>query len=463
MNHSAVSTATCVNCHSGATYSTGVIPVPKSPSVPIHLSTNADCYTCHGYVYNTFKINPVKMNHAGILSNCQSCHGGQTYQGVTPKAKPATGHIATTGTADCVPCHTIPGTSASASFAGKNSGWTMGAAGHAAAGVTSASACISCHNGQTFVTGVVPAAKPATHITTLTAATDCNICHANFNTFAGQGVGWTMQHSGVSTATCTNCHNNQTFANGVLPVSKGTSPAHIATTADCLICHGSTGTSLTTFNTGLSKGLVTMHGAVTNPTVCGACHARTATTKQYQGVAVLGFPSNHMLIGAATDCYVCHTNYTTFAGKGVGWTMSTTQHTGLPGVCTSCHTGQTFANGVTPTQKTAITGHIPTTLTGFLGDACSNCHTSTAANGGFKTVKMNHGSFGPPAPGGGVKNSPTSCSQCHDTSAIYKFKDVTVSTKTAGNHEGSKAADDCNKSGCHRPTGNKGTLYTKWN
>jgi hypothetical protein len=450
MNHNAVNTATCTNCHNGQTFTTGIKPVSKSAAAPAHITTGNDCYTCHGYVYSSFKINPAKMNHAGILSNCQGCHNGTAFQGVTPKSKPATGHIATT-TADCVPCHTIPSSSATASFAGKGTGWNMGTAGH---GAVNSTTCINCHNGQTFTTGVIPAPKPVSHITTLTAATDCNVCHSNFNTFAGQGSGWVMNHTGVSTATCTNCHNNQTFANGVKPVSKGASPAHIATTADCMVCHSGT----TTFANGMATTLTTLHANITNPTVCATCHGRSAAGIQFQGVKPVGMPTNHMIVGAATDCYTCHTNYTTFAGQGVGWTMSTTQHAGLPGTCVSCHTGQTFATGVQPRMKP--NNHIPTTLAGLMGDNCSNCHSSTAYPNGFLTEKMNHGSVT-----GGAQA--TGCAACHSTNLANGLLTKTARKRTLPENSPSEhraaTGKDCSTSGCHRPLGNKGTPYTKWN
>jgi hypothetical protein len=198
-------------------------------------------------------------------------------------------------------------------------------------------------------------------------------------------------------------------------------------------------------------------------TPCATCHGATAGIA-FQGVTPVFKPSNHVLTGA--DCSICHTLYTTFAGIGTGWKMSTNEHLNVTGTCVSCHTGQTFATGITPMQKSFIALHIPTTLTGFLGDACSNCHTSTAYPNGFKTVKMNHGTFGPTGvTATGTFNTPTSCSQCHGKGGTYtaSFKSTSPTVVTMGSHQGSKSTDDCNKSGCHKPSGSKGKPYTTWN
>jgi hypothetical protein len=353
-----------------------------------------------------------------------------------------------------VPCHTIPSSAASATFAGKGVGWNMGAAGHAAAGLTSASACISCHNGQTFATGVLPAAKPATHITTLAATTDCNICHANFTTFAGQGAGWTMQHSGVSITTCNNCHVGQTFATGVKPVSMATN--HIKTTstaaggAQCSVCHAGT----STFANGKMGNTGHAATAIT-PTPCATCHGATAGIA-FQGVTPVFKPSNHVL--TAADCAICHPLYTTFAGIGTGWKMSTNEHLNVTGTCVSCHTGQTFATGITPKMKTAVK-HIPTTVTGLLGDACSNCHSSTLYPNGFATEKMNHNNL----QGGGTPSALNGCAACHSTNFASGVAGPNAGKmRTLGNHENSKLTTDCSSSNCHKPLGKRGTPYTSW-
>jgi hypothetical protein len=78
---------------------------------------------------------------------------------------------------------------------------------------------------------------------------------------------------------------------------------------------------------------------------------------------------------------------------------------------------------------------------------CNACHTSTTS----WTARMNHnGSMG-----GGAGW----CKSCHASGTSYigsmERKSLTHQRKTP-------PAIDCSESGCHRPLGNKGAAYTKW-
>jgi predicted CXXCH cytochrome family protein len=129
------------------------------------------------------------LSHAGVTSNCASCHNG-----VLASGKGAA-HIASNSA--CQNCHTTMA-------------WLPARFDHQ--GVRAI--CASCHN------GVVASGKPAQHVQT---AQDCGACHGT--------IAWnvaTFSHVGVS-ATCRSCHN------GVIAISMPVQ--HPITTLDCGSCH----------------------------------------------------------------------------------------------------------------------------------------------------------------------------------------------------------------------------------
>jgi hypothetical protein len=131
------------------------------------------------------------------------------------------------------------------------------------------------------------------------------------------------------------------------------------------------------------------------------------------------------------------------------------KHTGLTARCDSCHgrlpyTGQGIYGAL---GTAAISNHIPTTIT--TGLDCTTCHTTlTAANinvvsgaADWRAEIMNHNN----AQGGG----PSYCVDCHQT----KLYMGTMDTK---NHKSTSKTKDCSSSGCHKPKGTEGTLYSIW-
>jgi len=130
-----------------------------------------------------------RVNHAGVVANCFSCHNGVLAAGKGPR------HIA--GNNSCENCHTT--------FA-----WIPAHFDHR--GVTAT--CASCHNGATAP------GKPIRHIQT---NQDCSACHGT--------IAWapaTFNHVGIN-ATCQSCHN------GIAATAKQI--GHIPTTRDCGSCH----------------------------------------------------------------------------------------------------------------------------------------------------------------------------------------------------------------------------------
>jgi hypothetical protein len=135
--------------------------------------TSASCETCHK---STVSFAGARMDHAGITTNCASCHNGRTALG-----KPAT-HIATT--AACETCH-----KSTVTFAGARMDHT---------GITGN--CAACHNGQT-ATG-----KPANHFVT---SLPCESCHqAGFWSTVSYRHASTMYPDHGSRLTCASCHTS---------------------------------------------------------------------------------------------------------------------------------------------------------------------------------------------------------------------------------------------------------------
>lgn len=143
-------------------------------------------------------------------------------------------------------------------------------------------------------------------------------------------------------------------------------------------------------------------------------------------------PANHLPTTASCDA--CH-NKTAWVGT------YTFNHVGAV-ACQTCHDARYTGVVAKPSN------HVPTTLAGLPGNECSNCHSSTTS---FATEKMNHG---PATPSGLI------CKTCHLTGTTFlgsmDKKSLTHDSKTT-------KATDCSFSGCHKPLGSKGKLFTSWN
>jgi len=449
-DHGSIGATTCTSCHNG---------VSARGKTTTHITTSSDCGTCHTSAntsnYTTF-LGAVFTHTTIGASTCSSCHNG-----ISAIGKP-TFHIATT--AECNTCHTQSNTANYTTFLGA-----------IYVHPTSPGVCSTCHNGTTAK------GKSATHIATTAA---CDVCHtqsntANYTTFLGA----TYVHP-TPPGVCSTCHNNVS--------AKGKPTSHVATTAECNLCHTQSNTAnYTTF-----LGAIYTHN--TPPGVCSNCH---------NGTTALGKPTWHMVTTAACDS--CHTqsntaNYTTFLGA----TGSVDHSTIAAGTCATCHNGATAKgqpSGHIPTgsnscdaggchQKyngttiltfapgtmnhTLVTGtscytchngsyttqgnmgaqamplnHIPIAITGGTGGLpCTTCHTSpnyTSASG-WSSEKMNHNG----AQGMGV---PIYCVTCHLTGSTYQGNMFKM------NHNGASTSKDCSSSSCHKPLGRYGIAYSKWN
>ncbi len=428
MNHVATA-GQCVSCHNGAYNFANANAQTAS-----HIPTTAQCDTCHVSGFVTWS--PSMMNHTGMEGRCITCHSGG-FIAQNAQTKPAT-HVATT--AQCDTCHKSTVTWATATFE------------HAAASTPVAGRCSSCHN-STQALG-----KPTSHVPT---GAQCDTCHAGFISFKPAQMNHTglaglcstchsgsytfanaqarpvnhvptsrecdschvsgfvawgpaqMNHTGLA-GLCSSCHNGTYLAQNaqVKPV------AHVATTAQCDTCHGSTTTWATVSFVHAADAVgqcATCHNSVnalgkpTNhvPTAaqCDSCHSGYSAFKParmnhagtagacaqchsgtYTFVNALARSNSH--IPTIASCDVCHT------GGYVAWSPAVMNHAGLNGVCANCHSG----GYVTQNAQTKPATHIATTA------QCDTCHSSTTT---WATATFNHAAATPAVAG--------RCSSCHNS------------------------------------------------
>lgn len=469
--HTGVVAGSCATCHNGSN------ALGKNLS---HIPTTVACDSCHKN-YTAFA--PAQMNHAGMTGQCLTCHTG-AYVSVNAQTKSAT-HVSTT--AQCDTCHK------------STTVWTGATYAHPA---TAIGTCSNCHNGTT-APGKLLAHIPTTR--------QCDSCHKNYVAFKPAQ----MDHSIGAIGQCSSCHGGAYLSVNALAKPGGV--GHIPTTAQCDTCHknytlfapatmshtGTTGQCLNCHTGGYTAQNAQVKSAthIVTAQSCDACHLTTAWTPTsfahtaiqlsgktcatcHNGTAAAGKPAFH--IPTTQSCDVCHRT-------GIAWLPLITPyaHTGVGvGTCTSCHVisypemDYKPANHLPTTascdachNKIAWVGtytfnhigavacqtchdarytgvvakpsnHIPTTVAGLPGNECSNCHTSTTS---FATEKMNHG---PATPSGLI------CKTCHLSGTTFlgsmDKKSLTHDSKTT-------KATDCSFSGCHKPLGSKGKLFTSWN
>jgi hypothetical protein len=147
------------------------------------------------------------------------------------------------------------------------------------------STCASCHKGGVFM------GTPNT----------CNACHTGDPRFATVSI--TSNHVPIGVVSCSNCHNTTTFDNahmshssvssfrcdschtGTYSDANGKPRDHLATTADCKVCHGTSSWSVShaAIHLGVTTGCVTCHNnqvvagkPLNHPVtsdVCETCHS----------------------------------------------------------------------------------------------------------------------------------------------------------------------------------------------
>ncbi len=352
-------TAACSSCHSGQ-YA-GVTSINTSTHIPLPGGTTCD--TCHssagaaptfqGVLFHSMPPGNGATAPAGMT--CSTCHTG-SFAGAIGKGL---AHFPTA--ADCISCHTQVNTSSYTTFTGadfSHSGQSPGT-------------CGTCHRGQY---GGVVSINAAKHIPQ-SSGNACDACHTDSITGLPGSATPTFLNvifhqttAGASpTGSCTTCHSGAYISVGALPKNLG----HVATTADCRVCHTQANTvNYTSFlGASFSHSPGTYASFPTGTTAtprCDSCHnGSTATGKSPTHVATTG------------DCISCHINSTTgcpncvtFYGVQYDHTNPTTgiaAYTTFPATgstpnprCDSCH-------GITALGKNA--GHISTS------DDCMTCHT----------------------------------------------------------------------------------------
>jgi hypothetical protein len=178
------------------------------------------------------------------------------------------------------------------------------------------------------------------------------------------------------------------------------------------------------------------YGGVFNgtPKACIGCHnGDPARNAMYRSASHI--PT------ALVECSNCHN---TAAFKPA--TMSHTSVTSI--TCKSCHNGSYTTQG-TQGALGQPSNHIPVLqlLNGASLD-CNACHTSTTL---WATQTMNHNAT--------VGSGAGWCKGCHLRGTNYLGHGELMSLT----HQQSNPVPlDCSQSNCHRPLGNKGSMYRKW-
>jgi hypothetical protein len=389
----------CASCHTGSYL--GAVGKPNNQT---HASVTGNCESCHKST-SSWAAN---VDHSTFNSstNCASCHNGSTATG-----KPVT-HVPV-GSSNCFNCH-------------NTSGWLPSKWNHTQLTVTGQ--CASCHTG-----GYPPAdGRPGNHVpyqsVPVTAANNCDACHRGSTTtwangkvhaYASLSSHCASCHTGLSSH-CASCHTGSYLG----AVGKPNNQTHASVTGNCESCHKSTSSWAANFTHA--------PGNQVGSGTCDTCH---------NGSTATGKPGNHIPIPTGpARCDACHKSQT-------GWKNSLTMNHSVVtgGTCKSCHGGGYTAQGATAKP----TNHIPELqlLNGAAMD-CNACHTSTSS---FGSMRMNHNNS--------QGNGAGWCKACHDKSTNY----AGGMEKKSLTHEKSTGVTDCSQSGCHRPLGNKGSPYTKWN
>ena len=225
MNHSGVTAASCNGCHTGQTFATGVtpkiMPSPSGPGGHIAITGGTDCVRCHTTT-SSGGFATRRMDHTyANTATCNGCHTGQTFvTGVTPRQKPAPGHIPVLG--DCASCHsntTVPG------------GFTTWNMNHTAVNTATCATCHATASAATFMAST-PAivTPPSSHTPAFLGGRDCGNsgCHGTANTGPGGFALAGKTHTAADAGKCNTCHG---------ATATGQVAGHILTAAQCDTCH----------------------------------------------------------------------------------------------------------------------------------------------------------------------------------------------------------------------------------
>jgi len=463
MDHAAVDTARCANCH-GATFQQPANYQPTDQTAAkdtsgaanghIPLQAGQDCKACHT---DTVSFANWTMSHAGITSNCSSCHSDATQYvgkaGAKVTTKPA-GHINVVSNASvydlaanpatltpvaypasggaCENCHST--TNFSSFGTDPASGLPTYTMSHEKLGVTQG--CADCHKatGDTPFAGQVVKGKPlkpaaaldhipdgkssAIHSRSLNYDPPCEVCHSavKFTNFTGTA---TNHPASDITQGCETCHGNGKSWFGTSPKSPNSykdgsgTVLHVDTTEPCLNCHQK---AVDSGYTAWSGGTWT-HSFSGAPSGCASCHDGTKAT----GTSGPSKTFAHIPLPSGAGCESCHQaswsgarNYDSFAGGQFDHENPAWKAGFVTGKCASCHISTYATSGAVAMpaigswpKAVNSTGseHIPNP--GNL--ACEKCHKTFTS---FTGAQMDHSGITVTGTGSGATAS-YACANCH--------------------------------------------------
>jgi len=368
----------------------------------------AACESCH--VGGVFK---------GTPKNCDGCHALGKRVVATPKSS---SHIVTD--APCESCHFNTSTFLGARF------------NH---GSAQPGKCQTCHNGRQSQ------GKPASHGSGNKATASCDSCH---RTFAWHPNTW--NHVGVAPGTCKTCHENPSqVASENLKPSGHTTVAK--STYQCDECHSFGGWFPGKFKHNTSTSCATCHASGNIVLLENLKPGSHNTPIQYT------IPSKDDIKFNCDDCH-----------SFKGWYPAAFKHN-VPQACDTCHTKKTGHIAIAlnadcgSCHRTRNNGWLPASVhTGNESGICRTCHANTP---------------GQPQPSHSTNEyTSLSCDVCHKSQTTWAGASGHIdlvpphvptcrschSGKSHDGKDGASSSMDCSRSGCHRPGGSKGRLFSKW-
>src|SRR5450631_20705 len=380
--------------------------VPPLECASCHLNNNFNltttaCISCHQTAYNNAN-SPVP--HKGFPTTCEQCH--DTVQWTDGKFDHSGTGFALTGMhmvppRQCADCH-------------KQNNYNL-----------TNTACITCH--QTDFTN----AKNPDHVAG-NFSQSCATCHttaawqpANFD-HSQSGFPLTGLHT-VPPRQCTDCHINNNYQ---------------ITNTTCISCHQ------TDYNNATSP---VPHAGF--PTTCQQCHDTTAWTNGKFDHSQTGWPLTGLHMDPPRVCTDCHINNNynlnsilciTCHQTDYNNAKSPVPHTGFPTTCQQCHDTTAWTNGKFDHSQTGFP------LTGLHMDPpriCTDCHVNNNYNITNTTCischQTDYDNAKSPVPHAGF---PTTCQQCHDTTAWTngKFDHSQTGWPLTGSHmDPPRVCTDC--------------------
>jgi hypothetical protein len=259
----------------------------------------------------------------------------------------------------------------------------------------------------------------------MTASANCDACHkGSYATWKNGKLHANYSLSGQ----CATCHTGNYLA----AVGKPATAIHAGVTS-CEGCHKSSTWHVNAFSHSAANAVGT--GS------CDTCHGAGPAK---------GKSSGHVPITVSNaKCDSCHKSLVSFA------TSVTMNHNAVSSMmCKACHSGSYLGHGQRALAKPG--NHIPETML-VLGVAmdCRSCHL-TSSN--WKAVKMDHNG----SQGGGAGW----CKGCHLAGTKFSGRMERMALSHDARHRPTpnppNPPNDCSSAGCHKPLGNKGASFAKW-